>query len=94
VEDQWSSGKCGFKGLQYMSLGIPTVMSPVGVNTDIVEDSKNGFIASTTAEWKNSLELLLSDSELRMKLGKSGKQTIESRYSVHSQRLAYLSLFS
>ena len=94
VEDQWSLGKCGFKGLQYMSLGIPTVMSPVGVNTDIVEHRKNGLIASTAPEWKNGLELLLSDAELRMKLGKNGKQTIESRYSVHSQRLAYLSLFS
>lgn len=31
-EDQWSKGKCGFKALQYMALGIPTILSPIGVN--------------------------------------------------------------
>lgn len=94
VEDQWSSGKCGFKGLQYMSLGIPTVMSPVGVNTDIVQHNSNGLIASSKEEWQSALELLLSDEEQRKRLGKSGKQTIESRYSVNAQREVYLALFS
>ena len=94
VEDQWSSGKCGFKGLQYMSLGIPTVMSPVGVNTDIVQHHENGLIARSTDEWKMALETLLSDVDLRKKLGENGKQMIELRYSVNSQRFNYLSLFS
>src|SRR5206468_5748008 len=37
-DDEWSRGKCGLKALQCMALGIPTVMSPVGVNTDIACD--------------------------------------------------------
>ena len=34
-----------------MALGIPTVCSPVGVNTDIIHDGENGFLATTVDEW-------------------------------------------
>jgi glycosyltransferase involved in cell wall biosynthesis len=93
VKDQWSEGKCGFKGLQYMSLGIPTIMSPVGVNTDIIDHGTNGIIASTDEEWKQALEMLILNAELRKQLGKNGKQTIFDRYSVLSQEKPYLDLF-
>jgi len=43
-DNEWSKGKCGFKALQFMSLGIPTVASPVGVNTIIVRDGINGYL--------------------------------------------------
>jgi glycosyltransferase involved in cell wall biosynthesis len=94
VKDQWSEGKCGFKGLQYMSLGIPTIMSPVGVNTEIINHGENGIIASSSVDWKNAIEMLIINADLRKKLGLSGKNTIQERYSVHSQSKAYNQLFS
>jgi glycosyltransferase involved in cell wall biosynthesis len=93
VKDQWSEGKCGFKGLQYMSLGIPTIMSPVGVNTEIIDHGTNGIIASTEEEWKQALETLIVNAEMRKQFGRNGKQTIIDRYSVLSQNKHYLNLF-
>jgi glycosyltransferase involved in cell wall biosynthesis len=93
-QDIWSEGKCGFKCLQYMSLGIPSVVSPVGVNEEIIQHGVNGLIATTEKEWENSLESLIKSIDLRKKIGQEGKQTIKSRYSVLAFEDQYLKLFS
>jgi glycosyltransferase involved in cell wall biosynthesis len=93
-DDEWARGKCGLKGLQYMALEIPTVMSPVGVNTEIIEDGVNGFLADGQDEWFAKLSTLIESESLRRELGSASRQTVESRYSVRSQQDRYLSLLS
>lgn len=92
-DDEWSKGKCGFKGLQYMALEIPTIMSPVGVNSEIINDGENGFLASTEEDWINKLSLLIEDEDLRVKLGKAGQKTVEDNYSVNSFKDKYVQYF-
>jgi glycosyltransferase involved in cell wall biosynthesis len=84
-DDRWSKGKCGLKALQFMALGIPTVCSPVGVNTDIIQDDENGFIAGTEDEWVEKLSRLLRSAELRRRLGQAGRATVEEKYSAITQ---------
>lgn len=90
-DDEWANGKCGFKGLQYMALEIPTIMSPIGVNTEIIEHTKNGFLADSNEDWIKYLSLLIEQKELRTCIGKEGRQTVINRYSVKSQKENYLS---
>lgn len=92
-DDDWSKGKCGFKGLQYMSLEIPTIMSPVGVNSEIISHGVNGFLASTDEEWEHYLCALIEDVELRRKIGKEGRKTVIEKYSIISQQQMYVALF-
>lgn len=84
-DDRWSKGKCGLKALQFMALGIPTICSPVGVNTDIIQDDQNGFIAGTEDEWVEKLTRLLRSAELRQRLGHAGRVTVEEKYSAITQ---------
>lgn len=83
--DSWSKGKCGLKALQYMALGIPTICSPVGVNTDIIQDGENGLIAGTEDEWVEKLKQLLHSAPLRERLGMAGRATVEAEYSAKVQ---------
>ncbi|SNT01748.1 Glycosyltransferase involved in cell wall bisynthesis [Ekhidna lutea] len=92
-DDEWSKGKCGLKGLQYMALEIPAIMSPVGVNSDIIVDGENGFLAGSTEEWIEKLSLLIEDEQLRKKMGKAGRKTVEENYSVDANKEKWLKAF-
>lgn len=84
-DDAWSKGKCGLKALQFMALGIPTVCSPVGVNTEIIQDGENGFIAAAQDEWVEKLGRLLRSDELRARMGLAGRATVQRKYSAIAQ---------
>ncbi|WP_051203992.1 glycosyltransferase [Hugenholtzia roseola] len=92
--DAWSEGKCGFKALQYLALGIPAIVSPVGVNCQIVQQGQTGFWATTSAEWKQALQTLMQDANLRTEMGRKGRELVEKRYSVQANTANFLSLFT
>lgn len=93
-DDEWAKGKCGLKGLQYMSLEIPTIMSPVGVNSEIISDGQNGFLATTKEEWVSKLSQLIESYQLRIEIGKKGRLTVLDKYSVTANKDLYLEYFN
>lgn len=84
TDTPWARGKCGYKLIQYMACGLPVIASPVGVNAEIVEHGVNGFLASTEAEWAESLRTLLSDPALRARMGEEGRRKVERDYSLQA----------
>ncbi len=92
-DDEWAKGKCGLKGLQYMAMSIATVMSPVGVNTDIIQDGENGMLASDTDDWVRKISLLIENTDLRQKCAENGRKTVEKSYSVKALQPIYLQYF-
>jgi glycosyltransferase involved in cell wall biosynthesis len=93
-DNKWTKGKCGFKGLQYMALEIPAVVSPVGVNNEIIDEGINGFLPKTDDEWTSILSSLIESEELRERIGKNGRKTVIERYSVLSLKDKYLNYFN
>jgi glycosyltransferase involved in cell wall biosynthesis len=92
-DDEWAKGKCGFKALQYMAMGIPTIASPVGVNSSIIEHGISGLLASSQEDWIKNLELLISNSQLQKSLKKNSRNKVISQFSVSSNAPTFLSLF-
>lgn len=93
-DDQWAKGKCAFKALQYMALGIPALVSPVGMNTEVVQNDYNGYVCRTAADWETRLRQLLANPGLRQHLGVAARNTVIERYSVLANKANFLQLFT
>jgi glycosyltransferase involved in cell wall biosynthesis len=83
-DQPWERGKCGLKLIQYMASGLPVVASPVGANTEIVEEGVNGFLATDCASWISALTRLREDPALCARLGNSGRRKAGQFYSLEA----------
>jgi glycosyltransferase involved in cell wall biosynthesis len=92
-DNEWERGKCGMKGLQYMGLGIPTVMSPIGANKEIIQNGANGYLPDTQEDWIDILSNLIENKALRQKIGYAGRKTVVEKYSTEVWEKVYLNYF-
>ena len=81
-DSEWARGKCGLKLLQYMAMGIPSVSSRVGANSEIVEEGRDGFLAQDPDEWAGKLSRLVEDAQLRKKMGSEARAKVLEKYSL------------
>jgi len=80
-DDKWTRGKCSFKMLQYMGVGLPVIVSPVGMNRDVLQKADIGFAANSPDEWYDALKTLYEDRSLGVKLGLAGRRLVEQFYN-------------
>ena len=93
-DDLWAEGKCGFKALQYMALGIVPIVSPKGVNSSIVEDYKTGFICNNFDEWGLVISNIINSDYDLSNIGEVAFKYVKEHYSVASNKNLFLSLFN
>lgn len=80
-DDQWTRGKCSFKMLQYMAVGLPVIVSPVAMNRDILTQGQIGFGPDTNDQWYEALKNLYDNWNLQKQMGTAGRDIIEKNYS-------------
>jgi glycosyltransferase involved in cell wall biosynthesis len=90
--DPWALGKCGYKLVQYMACAVPVLASPVGVNREMVQHGRNGFLAEGKEEWLGSLKTLYDSAKLRGEMGKAGRALVEESFSLQVTAPRLLSL--
>ena len=81
ADTDWERGKCSFKMIQYLACGVPAVVSPVGMNNEVLAAAPVGLAASTLADWRTQLLSLVDDAAMRLTLGAVGRALVEERYS-------------
>jgi glycosyltransferase involved in cell wall biosynthesis len=80
--DAWAHGKCAYKLLQFMAAGKPVVASPVGANVEVIQHGDNGMLVKSSEEWISALNVLAENADLRERMGRVGRRTVELKYSV------------
>jgi glycosyltransferase involved in cell wall biosynthesis len=76
-----------------MAIAIPFVATAYGTNFRIMENGKQGFLASTNDEWLQALIQLIDDVELRKKMGLAGRKKVEEMFSLTANFPKYLQVF-
>ena len=83
LEDSpWEKGKCSYKIIQYFACGIPAIVSPIGMNKEVVIPGKNGFWATTEDEWLSAIKTLRQEKELRNSMGLQGRKAVENKFAI------------
>ncbi len=90
ADSDWNRGKCAFKLIQYMAVGLPVVAGKVGANCEVVLEGETGFLAAAPAEWEQGLERLIADAALRARLGARGRERCVAQFSIRAAREPFL----
>ena len=88
-DNPWDKGKCAFKLIQYMASFLPVVASDIGMNSDIIHNSENGFLATTSDDWFDSFYKAYSDRELRKEMGNNGRKLVEKDFTIQSRLIDF-----
>lgn len=81
-DEPFERGKCGAKAISYMAVGTSALVSPVGVNSEIVIHGKTGFHCCKHDEWLTALRLLIKNNNLLREMGKNSIMHVNLNYSV------------
>jgi glycosyltransferase involved in cell wall biosynthesis len=90
---EWARGKCGAKMLLYMASGIPSLVTPLGSNADILERGQVGLGVSGTGDWGSALERLYEDRRYAEECGREGRRIAVEFLSVKANVARLASIF-
>jgi len=78
----WTRGKCSLKMLTYMACGLPVVVSPYGMNSELLQRGPIGYGAISDDEWAQALVALLDDDIAAQAAGRAGRDIVVQGFTV------------
>jgi glycosyltransferase involved in cell wall biosynthesis len=93
ADTAWCNGKCSYKMLCYMAAGLPVVVTAAGMNREVLAMGDVGFSADCEQQWVDALTALLSDADLRQRMGAAGRAVVEERFSLQRLAQQYAAVF-
>lgn len=79
-DNLFNNCKSPIKFLEYSARGVPGVYSAVEPYRLIIADGKDGLLATNQEEWIQSLERLIENAPLRMRMAKAAQKKIREHW--------------
>lgn len=93
LDTDFNNGKCGFKLIQYMACGLPTISTPLEANIKI-NHSGNNLHATTTGEWLVCFVKILQNKQYyKTVVGKQNISIVKDFYDADINAEKFLNLF-
>jgi glycosyltransferase involved in cell wall biosynthesis len=93
LDTPFNRGKCGFKLIQYMACGKPTVATPLPANRDINRRNEN-LLATSLEEWTTGFDTIYNNREYyKNVVGINNKKIIRQHYCVEANHSTFTKLF-
>lgn len=86
-------GKCAFKLLQYMAVGVPFIATDIGMNSSL-DASQGGVLVKPGASWLEPLRELHADAALRSSFAEHGRRFVCEHYAAEKIAARYREVFS
>lgn len=80
IDGIFQRGKCSYKMLSYMSCQKPVVVSPIGMNSDILSMGDVGFGAVSRDDWVDSISYLIENPTDSTNKGRNGREIIVNNF--------------
>jgi glycosyltransferase involved in cell wall biosynthesis len=77
---RWTSP---MKMFEYMASGVPLIASDLPVLQEVLRDGANAIVvpAGDTARWRQAIEQLVADDDLRYRLAQTAQDDLVRRYT-------------
>ena len=93
LDTPFNRGKCGFKLIQYMASGIPTISTPLPANINIDKHKENLF-ATTDEDWYLSLKRVYDNRAYFCNLVAANNiQIVQDHYSIEANHNKFIQVF-
>ena len=76
IPDDFNDCKSAIRYMEASLVKLPTVASKIGDFQHIIDHGRSGFLASSDAEWKQILQSLILDQELRNRVGAAAEVNV------------------
>lgn len=81
IGNPFCESKSELKLIEAGIVGVPTVAAATQTFQEAIEDGVDGFVAGDDEEWKEKLEKLILDSDLRKSMGQKAREKVLKNYT-------------